>query len=128
MNPAFHKTGVTPAGGNFGVDLGSQTASLPRDRPFAERSKVSQAAANQQLTKREREVLELILGAHSTREIANELGIEQRTVKAYVGRLMRKSGADNRISSRCRLSADLLCPETHGQTQRGYGSHESATK
>ena len=37
------------------------------------------------------------MGAHSTREIASRLGIEQRTVKAYVGRLMRKSGADNRI-------------------------------
>jgi DNA-binding NarL/FixJ family response regulator len=57
----------------------------------------SQDAENKQLTMREQQVLELILGAHSTREIASRLGIEQRTVKAYVGRLMRKSGADNRI-------------------------------
>ncbi len=42
-------------------------------------------------------MLELILMAHSTREIASQLGIEQRTVKAYVGRLMRKTGADNRV-------------------------------
>jgi DNA-binding NarL/FixJ family response regulator len=55
------------------------------------------AAANPQLTGREREVLELILKAHSNREIAAELGIEERTVKAYVGRLMRKAGVDNRI-------------------------------
>jgi DNA-binding NarL/FixJ family response regulator len=58
---------------------------------------ISQAAANEPLTRREQDVLELILGAHSTREIARQLGIEQRTVKAYVGRLMRKAGADNRI-------------------------------
>lgn len=58
---------------------------------------ISQAAANEPLTRREQDVLELILGAHSTREIARQLGIEQRTVKVYVGRLMRKSGADNRI-------------------------------
>lgn len=50
-----------------------------------------------QLTDREREVLKLILLAKSNREIASHLGIEERTVKAHVGRLMRKLGADNRI-------------------------------
>jgi DNA-binding NarL/FixJ family response regulator len=49
------------------------------------------------LTARERQVLELIMSARSNREIAAVLGIEERTVKAYVGRLMRKTGADNRI-------------------------------
>ena len=49
------------------------------------------------LTSREREVLNLILQARSNREIAQELGIEERTVKAHVGRLMRKAGAENRI-------------------------------
>jgi DNA-binding NarL/FixJ family response regulator len=55
------------------------------------------AASNQQLTPRERQVLDLILNARSTREIAGRLGIEQRTVKAYVARLMRKTGSDNRV-------------------------------
>jgi len=50
-----------------------------------------------QLTTRERQVLDLILLARSNREIAEELGIEERTVKAHVGRLMRKTGAENRI-------------------------------
>ena len=50
-----------------------------------------------QLTERERQVLELILLAQSNREIAQQLGIEERTVKAHVGRLMRKTGAENRI-------------------------------
>lgn len=50
-----------------------------------------------QLTTREREVLDLILQAQSNREIAAHLGIEERTVKAHVGRLMRKTGAENRI-------------------------------
>jgi DNA-binding NarL/FixJ family response regulator len=54
-------------------------------------------APNPQLTARERQVLERILLARSNREIALELGIEERTVKAYVGCLMRKTGADNRI-------------------------------
>jgi len=53
--------------------------------------------ASPHLTAREREVLELILLARSNREIAVELGIEERTVKAHLGRLMRKMGAENRI-------------------------------
>ncbi len=49
------------------------------------------------LTDREREVLDLILMARSNREIARELHIEERTVKAHVSRLMRKTGAGNRV-------------------------------
>jgi DNA-binding NarL/FixJ family response regulator len=49
------------------------------------------------LTGREQEVLDLILLARPNREIARQLGIEERTVKAHVGRLMRKTGCDNRI-------------------------------
>jgi DNA-binding NarL/FixJ family response regulator len=54
-------------------------------------------SSNPHLTDREREVLDLILQARSNREIAKHLGIEERTVKAHVGRLMRKSGSENRI-------------------------------
>ena len=57
----------------------------------------SSANASPHLTSRERQVLDLILKAHSNREIARQLGIEERTVKAHVGRLMRKTGAENRI-------------------------------
>lgn len=53
--------------------------------------------ANPRLTEREAQVLELILNAHSNREIAQQLGIEERTVKAHVGRLMKKTGAGNRV-------------------------------
>jgi DNA-binding CsgD family transcriptional regulator len=54
-------------------------------------------------------VLELLLMAQSTREIAAKLGIEQRTVKAYIGRLMRKTGSDNRVKlSMSALSRSLL--------------------
>ena len=54
-------------------------------------------APGPQLTEREQQVMDLILQARSNREIAQELGIEERTVKAHVGRLMRKTGAENRI-------------------------------
>jgi DNA-binding NarL/FixJ family response regulator len=60
------------------------------------------------LTARERQVMDLILLARSNREIARELGIEERTVKAHVGRLMRKTGAENRIDLSMRALNGLL--------------------
>jgi DNA-binding NarL/FixJ family response regulator len=65
-----------------------------------------------QLTARERQVLGLILLARSNREIANQLGIEERTVKAHVGRLMRKTGADNRIELSMLAINRSLVPES----------------
>ena len=50
------------------------------------------------LSPRERQVLDLIMTARSNREIALELGIEERTVKAYVANLLRKTGSENRVT------------------------------
>jgi len=69
------------------------------------------------LTAREKEVLELILQARSNREIARQLGIEERTVKAHVGRLMRKTGADNRIELTMHAMNRPLVPHTHPHAQ-----------
>jgi DNA-binding NarL/FixJ family response regulator len=72
------------------------------------------------LTARELQVLELILLAHSNREIALVLGIEERTVKAHVGRLMRKVGAENRIELSMRALNGSLLPGTRaGRNRRG---------
>ncbi len=82
----------------------------------------AQVTASPQLTPREEQVLELILLAHSTREIASQLGIEQRTVKAYVGRLMRKAGVDNRIKlTMSALSRSLLPQERSSHKGEGRG-------
>jgi DNA-binding NarL/FixJ family response regulator len=70
------------------------------------------------LTEREKQVLDQILQARSNREIAHQLGIEERTVKAHVGRLMRKTGADNRIElSMCALHRPLV-PHTRPRGQQ----------
>lgn len=50
-----------------------------------------------EFTRREREVLEMLVAGRSNREIAIPLGIEERTVKAHVAKLMRKVGVQNRI-------------------------------
>jgi len=50
------------------------------------------------LTSREKEVLELLVAGRSNKEIGTPLGIEERTVKAHVAKMMRKVGVQNRIS------------------------------
>lgn len=58
----------------------------------------STAPATAHFTARETEVLNLLVAARSNREIARTLGIEERTVKAHVAKLMRKVGVENRIA------------------------------
>ena len=50
------------------------------------------------ITAREAEVLSLLVAGRPNREIARELSIDEGTVKAHVGRLMRKMGVENRIA------------------------------
>ena len=49
-------------------------------------------------TEREKEVLEMLVAGRSNKEIGAALGIEERTVKAHVAKLMRKVGVQNRIA------------------------------
>ena len=49
------------------------------------------------MTAREREVLELLMDGRSNRAIAEALGIDEATVKAHLGRMLRKTGAHNRV-------------------------------
>ena len=50
-----------------------------------------------QFTVREKEVLNMLVAGCSNKEIAAPLGIEERTVKAHVAKLMRKVGVPNRV-------------------------------
>jgi len=67
------------------------------------------------LTERERSVLKLLMAARSNREIADALGIEERTVKAYVARLMRKVGVENRIALSIHAASRSLAPDDDGK-------------
>jgi len=66
------------------------------------------AVASPALSPRERQVLDLIMTARSNREIAMELGIEERTVKAYVASLLRKTGSENRVSLSVQATQESL--------------------
>jgi DNA-binding NarL/FixJ family response regulator len=60
-------------------------------------------------TEREREVLNLLVSGRSNKEIGSALGIEERTVKMHVAKLLRKAGVTNRIA----LSVHALTALTH---------------
>ncbi len=69
---------------------------------FIERStyiaRVSHSRKETIISSRERQVLRLLVAGCSNREIAKELGIIERTVKAHVAQLLRKIGVPNRIA------------------------------
>ncbi len=69
--------------------------SLEEDR---NRSSLLRAARRHELTRRETEVLALILDGSSAGEIAQVLAISEHTVQGYFKRLLHKTGARNRVS------------------------------
>ena len=50
------------------------------------------------LTSREKQVLEMLVAGCSNKEISAPLGIEVRTVKAHIAKMMRKVGVENRVA------------------------------
>lgn len=69
--------------------------SIEEDR---NRSGLMRAARRHELTRRETEVLGLILDGSSAGEIAKALAISEHTVQGYFKRLLFKTGARNRVS------------------------------
>jgi DNA-binding NarL/FixJ family response regulator len=57
------------------------------------------APDGEQLTRREREVLELIAAGRSNKRIAFELGIAEKTVKTHVGHVLAKLGVTDRTQA-----------------------------
>lgn len=67
-----------------------RTLSQPRQAP---------AVDGERLTRREREVLELIAAGRSNKRIAFELGIAEKTVKTHVGHVLAKLGVTDRTQA-----------------------------
>jgi NarL family two-component system response regulator LiaR len=59
----------------------------------------ARAAGGEQLTRREREVLALIVAGRSNKRIARELEIAEKTVKTHVGHVLAKLGVDDRTQA-----------------------------
>jgi len=62
------------------------------------------------ITNREQQVLEMLVAGRSNKEIGLPLGIEERTVKAHVAKLMRKLGVENRIKLSVHAITHQLVP------------------
>jgi DNA-binding NarL/FixJ family response regulator len=88
-------------------------------------SEGSLCGANSHLTARENQVLELIVMARSNREIALQLGIEECTVMAHVGRLKRKTGAESRIELALHAMKDGLMQASEVVERRSQVRRES---
>jgi len=66
-------------------------------------------AERRPFTSREKEVLGMLVGGCSNKEIAAPLGIQERTVKAHVAKLFRKVGVSNRITLSVYATTHSLC-------------------
>lgn len=75
------------------VHAGSRFLAPPVARALAARN------PNSELSAREREVLSLIVGGKSNREIASELGITEGTVKCHVTTLLERLGVSDRTQA-----------------------------
>jgi DNA-binding NarL/FixJ family response regulator len=59
--------------------------------------RIADAAPMERLSDREQEVARLIMQGAANKDIANTLGITERTVKAHIGHAFEKLGVSNRI-------------------------------
>lgn len=71
-----------------------------------EASASAQAGLADRLTPKEREVMHSLTQGHSNREIAATMGIDEATVKAHLGRMLRKAEASNRVELTLRALAE----------------------
>jgi DNA-binding NarL/FixJ family response regulator len=68
---------------------------------------VAQPSPLDELTERERQVAMLVVEGMSNKQIAGELGVSERTVKAHLTSVFRKTGLKDRTALARRLSQQL---------------------
>ena len=80
------------------------------------------ASLAQRFTPKEREVMRWLAQGHSNREIAATMGIDEATVKAHLGRMLRKADASNRVELTLRALADDRLGRKPGEESRYNGA------
>ena len=73
------------------------------------------------LTYREKEVLRMLVAGLSNKEIGAPLGIEERTVKAHIAKMMRKVGVQNRVALSVHAVTNALVSCQPSQPQSAAG-------
>ncbi len=69
-------------------------------RPAGDQTEAADAARNgrlNNLTVRQGEIVRLLTGGYSNKEIASQLGVAEKTVKAHLTSVFRKLGLSNRL-------------------------------
>ena len=82
-----------------------QEKAVGGDPTKLEESPVSLGLAKR-FTPKEREAMHCLVQGRSNREIASTMGIDEATVKAHLGRMLRKAGASNRVELTLRALAE----------------------
>jgi len=84
-----------PAEGRALLDLVHEAMQCDAEkrRETVEREQARQCCST--LTRREREILRLVVAGNSNKDIGNQLGISHRTVELHRMRIMHKTGAQN---------------------------------
>jgi two-component system CheB/CheR fusion protein len=95
--------------------LAGVTRALEQARSSNKLSAERETAANQvaNLTSRQREIMNLVLAGHPSKNIAADLGISQRTVENHRASIMRRTGSDSLPAlARLAVAADWSEPST----------------
>jgi two-component system, NarL family, response regulator LiaR len=88
----------------------------------AARPPIATSPGPELLTRREREVLELITQGYANKRIARELAITEKTVKGHVGRVLAKLGVADRTQAALLAVRDgLLRPAAERPPSAGAG-------
>lgn len=69
------------------------------------------------LTRRQSQIMQLILEACNTREIAEKLGISYNTVKVHVAHLLKKLGVNSRVELVNKIMSEQIRGEKHGANE-----------
>ncbi len=86
------------------------------------RAEARPLSLSQRFTPKEREVMRWLAQGHSNREIAATMGIDEATVKAHLGRMLRKADASNRVELTLRALADDKLSRRSGADSAYNGS------
>jgi DNA-binding CsgD family transcriptional regulator len=87
------------------------------DFPCSKQTAITEATERFQLTKREQQTLERLIKGYTNKEIANELGVTEPTVKVFIKRLMEKMRCSTRtgiVSITLNGSAGTVASEEAG--------------
>lgn len=85
------------AGGQYWISQALLTMLVETVRPILQSPDLPGAAPTGKLTRRERQVLNLVIAGCSNKEIAQQCSVSEQTIKHHLTRMFDKVGASNRL-------------------------------